>query len=1002
MFLAGRSDELARLTAAGRRSALGEGRVVTVSGPVATGKTALLHAFGDRVADESDATLLRATCSPGEQEIPFGVARQLLHSAPLVDAEADAVARLLEDGAYAAAFADSSHGADAGTSGAHLVRTVQDLCDVVAGLAARRPLVISVDDVQHGDPASLDLLVHLIRRTRRARVLVVLAEREHGLCGARSYPGFAAELDREPLHERIRLGLLPRPAVSVLLAERLGADTAARLAADAHAISGGNPLLVNALLEDLGTTREDRFRRTIRVSAGDAYGRALVGCLYRLNPVALHVAQGLAVLGESGTTANLAELLGLEPATTTTAAQALHNAGLVDYGRFHDPRARSAVLDTMTRAEREAAHAKAATLLHIDGEPDTLVARHLAAAGEFPAPWAVRTLRVAAEAAVCEGVPRLAVDYLKLAERIAPDECERVSVKALLVGLEWLANPAAAARHMPWLSKAVRGGRLSGRDALACVRYLAWYGRPDEAKAALEAGQRPCAEGSGEDWPAEARAAHAWLRSWYPDLVAGPMQSRTVAALPATLSRIEGVDLLTAVLGGQVDGDEAERRADRILRRATLDETTTESITSALTALVYAERTTEARDWCTSLLDRAAARHSPIAHARLAAVLAEVSLRHGDLRAAEEYGRIALTRIQPEGWGVAVGLPLAARVGSAVARGDCDAAARHLELPSPGAMFRSLAGLHYLQACGRYNMATGRFDAALHDFTTCGRLMAEWGTDLPGILPWRVEAARAHHALGDEPAARALVEEQLAMLPQGPSRARGMALATHAGTLDLRRRPPLLWQAVNELQATGDRLELSRAYHALGLAYRDLGEFGRARRAADRATHLAEVCQAPPSPGLPLRDHLAAVPDRAAAPAFVPASTSVPASAPAHDGASADAAAVGGLAPVGAVVHGSTPEAAIPYTPPVQLPRLRGGEAATEPTVHAEDAAAELSSAERRVAALAAKGYTNREISRRLFITVSTVEQHLTRVYRKLGVARRLDLPPWLEAYIAG
>ncbi|MEY9969557.1 DNA-binding NarL/FixJ family response regulator, partial [Streptacidiphilus sp. MAP12-16] len=33
------------------------------------------------------------------------------------------------------------------------------------------------------------------------------------------------------------------------------------------------------------------------------------------------------------------------------------------------------------------------------------------------------------------------------------------------------------------------------------------------------------------------------------------------------------------------------------------------------------------------------------------------------------------------------------------------------------------------------------------------------------------------------------------------------------------------------------------------------------------------------------------------------------------------------------------------------------------------------------------------EIARDLFITVSTVEQHLTRVYRKLNVTRRSDLP---------
>ena len=52
----------------------------------------------------------------------------------------------------------------------------------------------------------------------------------------------------------------------------------------------------------------------------------------------------------------------------------------------------------------------------------------------------------------------------------------------------------------------------------------------------------------------------------------------------------------------------------------------------------------------------------------------------------------------------------------------------------------------------------------------------------------------------------------------------------------------------------------------------------------------------------------------------------------------------------------------------------------------------ELSKAERRVIALAAVGHTNREIAGKLFITVSTVEQHLTRAYRKLKVSSRADL----------
>jgi DNA-binding CsgD family transcriptional regulator len=48
----------------------------------------------------------------------------------------------------------------------------------------------------------------------------------------------------------------------------------------------------------------------------------------------------------------------------------------------------------------------------------------------------------------------------------------------------------------------------------------------------------------------------------------------------------------------------------------------------------------------------------------------------------------------------------------------------------------------------------------------------------------------------------------------------------------------------------------------------------------------------------------------------------------------------------------------------------------------------ELTETERRVAELAARGRTNREIAAELFMGVSTVEAHLSRVYRKLGVRR--------------
>ncbi len=52
----------------------------------------------------------------------------------------------------------------------------------------------------------------------------------------------------------------------------------------------------------------------------------------------------------------------------------------------------------------------------------------------------------------------------------------------------------------------------------------------------------------------------------------------------------------------------------------------------------------------------------------------------------------------------------------------------------------------------------------------------------------------------------------------------------------------------------------------------------------------------------------------------------------------------------------------------------------------------ELTAAERRIAALVAQGRKNREIAQAMFISVATVEAHLTRIYRKLGIRSRAEL----------
>jgi DNA-binding CsgD family transcriptional regulator len=95
------------------------------------------------------------------------------------------------------------------------------------------------------------------------------------------------------------------------------------------------------------------------------------------------------------------------------------------------------------------------------------------------------------------------------------------------------------------------------------------------------------------------------------------------------------------------------------------------------------------------------------------------------------------------------------------------------------------------------------------------------------------------------------------------------------------------------------------------------------------------------------------------------------------------------------------PQPALPAPSPLEPPsRVNGNgnrvDRDTHPSPNA--AIAKLSSAECRVAALAARGHTNKAISTRLSITVSTVEQHLTRVYRKLNIQERQDLRLVMES----
>ncbi|CAA9227980.1 MAG: hypothetical protein AVDCRST_MAG41-775 [uncultured Corynebacteriales bacterium] len=300
----------------------------------------------------------------------------------------------------------------------------------------------------------------------------------------------------------------------------------------------------------------------------------------------------------------------------------------------------------------------------------------------------------------------------------------------------------------------------------------------------------------------------------------------------------------------------------------------------------------------------------------------------GELDEAEQQARAALAELPPPAWGVLLAAPLSTLVGTATATGELAAAERWLSQPLPADTFRTPAGLLHLAARGRHQLAAGRPHLARDDLRLCGTLMRDWGMDSPGLVPWRLELALAHLRLGEPAEAAALLEEQLGT---ADARTRGRALRVLSGIVPLDRRRALLSEAVELLEAGGDRIELARALGDTAQLLQRVGHPARARLLQQRAHQLATEC-----------------------------------------GADVLARRLLGPAPAGGLVP-------VPEEP---------GDV--------------LSEAERRVAALAAQGHTNRQISGELYVTVSTVEQHLTRVYRKLRVKRRSDLPARLAAYRDG
>jgi hypothetical protein len=394
----GRAAHLERLRAAWSRARAGAPTVVCLRGASGMGKTALVRRFLDELPD---ATVLTSRCHEREalgykalDGIVDGLS-QLWRALPRAEAEAlrpegmDDLARLFP--ALRGFARRPPEDAATGDATEPLRRAFEALRELMARLAARRPMVLFIDDLQWGDDDSAALLRHLLRPAGGAPVLVLAACRADGeatptlsnLLDALAAAGDVEELRVEPLAAQESRALVEE----LLGPAHRDVEAVAKEAA-------GVPFFVDTLVEELRD--EPGAQQQPPPSAADAAGghelrlrTVLLTRMGRLPPPARRLLEILALAGEPLRRRVAQRAAEVARADEDDAEQLLRARRLVRLGAdgasletYHD-RIRDTVTAALDEPRVPALHGRLARALTEDGraEPEDL-AHHLAAAGE--------------------------------------------------------------------------------------------------------------------------------------------------------------------------------------------------------------------------------------------------------------------------------------------------------------------------------------------------------------------------------------------------------------------------------------------------------------------------------------------------------------------------------------------------------------------------------------------------------------------------------------------
>jgi DNA-binding CsgD family transcriptional regulator len=478
-----REGDLAALGALVEAAREGNGAFAVIEGSAGIGKTRLL-AEARAIGTDMGLRVLSARGGELEREFAFGIVRQLFEPL-LASASADDRAELLAGAAGLAAplFGES---ALAETPAAEDVSfaVLHGLYWLAANAAFAQPTLLVVDDLHWADAPSLRWLVHLVRRLDGLPLLLAAGTRPPEQS---EQAALMTELLTDPAAVVLRPGTLNPESVAVLARDVFSAEPAEDFCAACHEVTGGNPLYLRALLTTLaadGLPPTAESSPHVREVGPEPVARAVSVRLSRLPEEAGALARAIAVLGDGAELGVAAALAGLDRSAAAAASAALARAELLRLEpalEFAHPVVRAAIYEAIGPVERAEAHRRAAGVVAEAGAEPEQTASHLLLVPPAADPFVGIVLREAARRALARAGADTAVVYLRRAFAEPPAPEERGDVLWELGLAESLVDVPAAADHLAEALGTVDDPSRYAERALACGRILFYAGRNDEA-----------------------------------------------------------------------------------------------------------------------------------------------------------------------------------------------------------------------------------------------------------------------------------------------------------------------------------------------------------------------------------------------------------------------------------------------------------------------------------------------------------------------------------------